>query len=150
MAGCKTAMQRQGLWRDDIDAAYFRAVVGCMGERVKLYSDLGEQAAYFFDEEFPYDEKSVKKRLLKEGAIGILREELAALEALEPFTAAATDAALHALGERTGRGMGDLVHPVRVAVSGPGVGPGLFDMLAVLGKERVLRRIRRTLSIYGG
>ena len=66
------------------------------------------------------------------------------------FTAAATDAALHALGERTGRQMGDLVHPVRVAVSGTGVGPGLFDMLATLGKERVLKRIRRTLGLYGG
>ena len=150
-AGCQAAMQRQGLWRDDIDPAYFRAVVACMGERIKLYSDLGEQAAFFFDEDFPYDEKSVKKRLLKEGAIGILREELAALEAVpEPFTAAATDAALHALAERTGRGMGDLVHPVRVAVSGTGVGPGLFDMLAVMGKERALRRIRRTLGVYGG
>jgi glutamyl-tRNA synthetase len=81
---------------------------------------------------------------------GILREELAALEAVEPFTAAATDAALHDLGARTGRQMGDLVHPVRVAVSGTGVGPGLFDMLATLGKERALRRIRRTLALYGG
>ena len=150
-AGCQAALQRQGLWRDAIDPAYFRAVVACMGERIKLYSDLGEQAAFFFDEEFPYDEKSVKKRLLKEGALGILREELAALEAVpEPFAAAATDAALHALGERTGRQMGDLVHPVRVAVSGTAVGPGLFDMLATMGKERALRRIRRTLGIYGG
>jgi hypothetical protein len=88
---------------------------------------LGEQAAFFFTEEFAYDEKSVKKRLLKEGALGILREELAVLEAVpSPFTAAATEAALHALAERTGRGMGDLVHPVRVAVSGTGVGPGTF------------------------
>ena len=150
-AGCQAALRRQGLWRDDIDPAYFRAVVACMGERIKLYSDLGEQAAFFFNEEFAYDEKSVKKRLLKEGALGILREELAALEAVpEPFAAAATDAALHALGERTGRQMGDLVHPVRVAVSGTAVGPGLFDMLATMGKERALRRIRRTLGIYGG
>ena len=149
-AGCRAAMERRGQWRGDIDPAYFRAVVACMGERVRLYSDLGEQAGFFFDEEFPYDEKSVKKRLMKEGALGILREELAALEAVEPFTAAATDAALHALGERTGRQMGDLVHPARVAVSGTGVGPGLFDMLATMGKERVLRRIRRTLSVHGG
>ncbi len=149
-AGCRAAMERQGIWRDDIESAYFRSVVACMGERVKLFSDLGEQAAFFFNEDFAYDEKSVKKRLLKEGAIGILREELAVLEGVEPFTAEATDAALHALAEKTGRGMGDLVHPVRVAVSGTGVGPGLFDMLAVMGKERVLRRIRRTLALYGG
>ena len=150
VAGCRAAMERKGQWRDDIDPAYFQAVVACMGERVKLFGDLGDQAGFFFDEAFPYDEKSVKKRLLKEGALDILREELAVFEALEPFTAESTDAALHALAEKTGRGMGELVHPARVAVSGTGIGPGLFEMLAVMGKERVLRRIRRTLDVYGG
>lgn len=151
VAGCRAAMQRQGLWREDIEPDYFRAVIVCMGERIRLYSDLGEQAAFFFTEEYPYDEKSVRKRLLKEGALVILREELEVLAALpEPFTAEATDAALHTLAERTGRQMGDLVHPVRVAVSGTGVGPGLFEMLAVLGKSRVVARIRRTLALYGG
>ncbi len=151
VAGCRAAMQRQGLWREDIDPAYFQAVIMCMGERIRLYSDLGEQAAFFFTEEYPYDEKSVRKRLLKEGALAILREELEVLVALpEPFTAEATDAALHSLAEQTVRQMGDLVHPVRVAVSGTGVGPGLFEMLAVLGKSRVVARIRRTLALYGG
>lgn len=149
-AGCRAALQRQGLWRDDIEPTYFRAAIACMGERIRLYGDLGEQAAFFFDEEFPYDEKSVRKRLLKDGALAILREEMAALAAVEPFTAEATDAALRALGAKTGRPMGDLVHPLRVAVSGTGVGPGLFEMLAAMGKERALRRIRRTLSTYGG
>ena len=148
--GCKEAMRRQGLWSDSIDPDYFLAVIRCMGERIRLFTDLGEQAAFFFNEDFPYDEKSVRKRLLKEGALDILREELALLESLpQPYTAAATDAALHAFGERTGRGMGDLVHPLRVAVSGTAVGPGLFDMLEVLGAPRVLARIRRTLSVYG-
>ena len=149
-AGCRAAMERKGQWREDIDPAYFAAVVACMGERVKLFGDLGDQAGFFFDEEFPYDEKSVRKRLLKEGALDILREEQAVLEGLDPFTTESTDAALHALAEKTGRGMGDLVHPLRVAVSGTGVGPGLFDMLAVMGKDRVLRRIARTLGIHGG
>ena len=148
-AGCRAAMERQGLWRGEIAPAYFAAVVACMGERIRLFGDLGEQAGFFFDEDFAYDEKSVNKRLRKEGAIGVLREELAEMEALEPFTAETTDRALHALAERTGRGMGDLVHPLRVAVSGTGVGPGLFEMLAVMGKERVLRRVRRTLAAYG-
>ena len=149
-AGCRAAMERKGQWREGTDPAYFAAVVACMGERVKLFGDLGDQAGFFFDEAFPYDEKSVRKRLLKEGALDILREEQAVLEGLDPFTTESTDAVLHALAEKTGRGMGDLVHPLRVAVSGTGVGPGLFDMLAVMGKDRVLRRIRRTLDAYGG
>lgn len=146
--GCRDAMQRQGLWRDDIDPAYFQAVIDCMGERIHLFTDLGEQAAFFFNEEFPYDEKSVRKRLLKEGALALLREELALLEALPALTAPAAEAAIHAYAEKTGRGMGDLVHPLRVAVSGTGVGPGLFEMLEVMGAPRVFARIRRTLATY--
>jgi len=149
-AGCRAAMEGRGQWRADIDPAYFRAVVACMGERIKLFGDLGDQAGFFFDEAFPYDEKSVRKRLLKEGALDVLREEREVLEEVEPFTTESADGALHAPAEKRGRGMGDLVHPLRVAVSGTGVGPGLFDMLAVMGRDRVLRRIRRTLEAYGG
>ena len=148
-AGCREAMERQGLWREGIDPAYFRAVIDCMGERIRLFTDLGDNAAFFFNEDFGYDEKSVRKRLLKEGALDVLKEELALLEGLPDFSAATTDAALHAFGEKTGRGMGDLVHPLRVAVSGTGVGPGLFEMLEVMGRERVLARIRRTLERFG-
>jgi glutamyl-tRNA synthetase len=148
-AGCREAMERQGLWREGVDPAYFQAVIDCMGERIRLFTDLGDNAAFFFTEEYPYDEKSVRKRLMKEGALDVLREELVLLEGLPEFTAGASDAALHAFGEKTGRGMGDLVHPLRVAVSGTGVGPGLFEMLEVMGRERVLGRIRRTLERFG-
>lgn len=147
VAGCRDAMERRGLWNDTIDSDYFNAVVQCMGERIKLFSDLPAQAAFFFTEEFSYDEKSVRKRLHKEGAAALLQQELALLETVEPFTAEATDAALHRFAEENGFGMGDLVHPLRVGVSGTGVGPGLFEMLAVMGKVRVLSRIRRTLSM---
>ena len=58
------------------------------------------------------------------------------------------EAALRALAEQTGRTMGDMVHPVRVAVSGTAVGPGLFELLATLGRARVLARIRRTLEKF--
>ena len=81
----------------------------------------------------------------------------AELAQVDPVAAAGIDArnvrrVIRALEvfEKTGRPMGDLVHPVRVAVSGTGVGPGLFDMLATLGKARALARIRRTLALYGG
>ena len=148
--GCREAMERAGLLPEGTDGGYFREVVSCMGERIRLFTDLGAQAAFFFTEEYPYDEKSVKKRLLKPGALDILREELPLLEAQEDFSAAALETLFHGLAEKRGNGLGELVHPPRVAVSGTGVGPGLFDMLAVLGKPRVLSRIRRTLSRYGG
>ena len=45
---------------------------------------------------------------------------------------------------------GELVHPIRVAISGSAAGPSLFQMLDVMGKERVLRRMDRTLRLFGG
>ena len=150
-AGCKEAMVARGQWKEGTDEGYFKAAVGCMGDRIKLFPDMGEQAAWFFDEEFPYDEKSVRKRLLKEGALDVLREEREWLAGVPEgdWRAEALDAGLHAMGEAKGCGMGELVHPLRVAVSGTGVGPGLFDMLAVMGKARVLRRVERTLGRFG-
>ena len=149
-AGCKESMVARGQWREGTDEGYFKAAVACMGDRIKLFPDMGEQAAWFFDEEFPYDEKSVRKRLLKEGALDVLREERDWLAGMAEgdWRAETLDAGLHAMGEAKGCGMGDLVHPLRVAVSGTGVGPGLFEMLAVMGKERVLARVQRTLNKF--
>ena len=147
---CKEAMVREGTWSEGTDMDYFCAAVACMGDRIKLFPDMGHNAGFFFCEDYPYDEKSVRKRLLKEGALDVLREERAILAELANWSTAATDAAIHALAERRGTGLGELVHPLRVAVSGTGVGPGLFEMLEVMGKERVLARIDRTLATFGG
>lgn len=149
VAGCRAAMEAAGLLPPGTDPQYFAAAVACMGERIRLYTDMGDQAAFFFNEEFPYDEKAVRKRLQKEGAMDILRKEYALLESQTDFSAQALSDAFHALAGQTGTGMGELVHPARVAVSGTGIGPGLFEMLEVLGKPRVLVRIQRTLALYG-
>ncbi len=147
---CKEAMVREGTWQEGTDMGYFRAAVACMGDRIKLFPDMGHNAGFFFREDYPYDEKSVRKRLLKEGALDVLKEERTILAELPDWTTASTDAAIHALAERRGAGLGELVHPLRVAVSGTGVGPGLFEMLEVMGEERVLARIDRRLATFAG
>ena len=66
----------------------------------------------------------------------------ASTESFPAFTAASTEQALRAFGEAQNIGIGAMVHPVRVAVSGSGEGPGLFEMLALLGRKRVCARLR--------
>ena len=144
----RDALERAGLWSSAISDEYFRDVRALMQERVKLAPLFPDQAGFFFTEAFSYDEKAVRKRLLKEGGLNALRQMRDALGAVEPFTPASTEAALRQRAETLGLGAGDLVHPVRVAISGLPGGPGLFDMLAVLGKERVLARIDRALSRF--
>ncbi len=146
--GCRAECKARGIWRDDIDAAYFRRVLDLMRDRVRIYSELPPQTAFFFDESFPYDDKAVEKRLKTPGAregLAVLRDRLATLTV---FDAAATDRCLRDLAQERNVKPAELVHPLRVAVSGTAAGPSLFHMLEVMGQERVLRRIDRTLNTY--
>lgn len=110
--------------------------------RTKTYADIPGNCRYFFEEVYPFDEKAVAKRLKPEGTPALLEEVAAALEALPAFTIEAMEAKIREMGEAKGTGMGPLVHPIRVAVSGKTEGPGLFELLWLLGRERVLRRLR--------
>ncbi|HBA85435.1 MAG TPA: glutamate--tRNA ligase [Verrucomicrobia bacterium] len=145
---CRAVLQTRGLWHDGISADYFDQVLNVMGERIRLFTDVADQAGYFFTDNYPYDEKSVQKRLKKEGASESLAAIREAFAGLEVFTAESTDKALHAVAEQKGIHPGELVHPVRVAVSGTAAGPSLFPMLEVLGKNRVLARIDQTLKQF--
>jgi glutamyl-tRNA synthetase len=148
--GCRAVLEGKGLAPGTVDDASVDKVLELMQDRIKFHADIAETALYFFTEEYPYDEKAVRKRLLKEGALERLAAVRARYESLEPFTAATAEEALRALAEERGEGAGALVHPVRVAVSGTGAGPGLFGMLELLGKPRVLERMGRTLERFGG
>ena len=146
-AACRAVLQARGLWNDALPADYLGRVLDVLAERIKLFADIAD-AGYFFTEDFAFDEKSVQKRLRKPGALELLAATRAAYAALADFSAASAEGALRELAAARGLGMGDLVHPVRVAVSGTGVGPSLFPMLEVLGKERSLQRMDRALEKF--
>lgn len=150
IAGCRVAMERKGLWREDISPEYFARVVEVLGDRIHFFGDVAEQASYFFSDDFPFDEQAVKKRLLKEGALDGLKKLRDRFAELTVFDAASTEKTLRDLAGAIGVGAGALVHPVRVAVSGRAEGPSLFHMLELLGRERVLKRMDAALQKYGG
>ena len=64
----------------------------------------------------------------------------------EPFDAPTLEAAFHTYGESSGRTMGDLVNAARVAITGQGIGPGLYDCLVILGRDDGRRRLAETLA----
>jgi glutamyl-tRNA synthetase len=146
MADHRADLRRHGLWKEGDDEDYVRRVISIMEDRIKLFSDTAAQTVYFFTEEFPWDDKAVRKRLLKPGAqegLAALRERFARLEV---FDAVALEAALKQVADSRGGQAGDLIHPARVAVSGCSAGPGLFIMLETLGRDRVLSRLDRALD----
>ena len=115
--------------------------------RTKFLSDIPGNCAYFFTEDYPFDEKAVEKRLKKEGVKALLLDLADRFEKLEPFTAAAGEAMVKELSQ--GNGMGPWVHPIRVAVSGRMEGPGLFEMLELLGRDRTVARLRAAAERFG-
>ena len=126
------------------DKIFFRAALAIVKEKIKLGRELPDWMAYFFTETFPYDEQAAAKVFTPEGLANIvkLHERLAGLDASK-FTAIDLENEFKSLAATTGQKVGALIHPARLATSGRPVGPSLYHLLEVLGKDRVLRRLER-------
>jgi glutamyl-tRNA synthetase len=132
----------------DDTRAYVARIVEALGDRIKVFGDVLLQAPFFFvkDDELAFDDKAFAKRVLAPGAVDRLAEYRGWLAEQSAFDAASLDKGTQDLMGAKGLGLGDIVHAVRIAVTGVPVGPGLFDTVSVLGKETCLRRIDRTLA----
>ena len=148
-AACRSLLEEAEALPDGVEDGYVTAVLGLMQERTKRLPDIVEQTPYFFREDYPFDEKAVRKRLNKPEALDGLRALRDRYRQLDTWTEEALDQGLRELAEEREVGAGVLVHPIRVAVSGVAGGPGLFELLALLGKERVLGRIDAVLERFG-
>lgn len=136
-------LETHGLWSGGIAQDYFRAVIALMRERVKLWDEVALQSGYFFTENYPFDQDAVRKRLHKEGVPALLASLRARFAALPFFDAVSTEAALREEANAHGLNAAELIHPLRVTLSGLPGGPSLFHMLEVLGRDRVLARLER-------
>jgi glutamyl-tRNA synthetase len=123
------------------------SVIVALGDRLKVYSDILKLGRFFFTDTLEYDPDAVKKRLRKDGVGGMLAELGQLLGEVAPYDTATLEKAVHDYAERAGRKMGDVVNPLRVAVTGQGIGPGLYDCLVILGKEPCRVRIEMTLKM---
>jgi glutamyl-tRNA synthetase len=122
-----------------------RRVIEASGDRLKVAGDILAYADFFLVEAPEMDAAAVKQRLARPGVRTLLEAFAVRLRSVEPFEPAAIEAALKETVEAAGVKVGDLVHAVRVAVTGRTVGPGLYDCLAILGRDASLARIDRAL-----
>lgn len=121
---------------------YVRRVLKLEQERLKTLAEAPEATVFFFREPIEYDEAAVNKRLKTPQAGAALDAVIRKFEAVENWSAAELDAGVSAASEELGVKRGEAIHPTRVAATGRMVGPSLFDTLEVLGRERVLGRLR--------
>jgi glutamyl-tRNA synthetase len=91
--------------------------------------------------EQPVDDEAAWQKVMKDGARGLLEGAQRALENVEPFDAGTIEAALSPLPDELGVKPGKLYQPIRVAITGTTVSPGIFESLALLGREAALARI---------
>jgi glutamyl-tRNA synthetase len=131
----------------DPQCARVADVVRAAGERLKVAGDILDYPEFFQpDADVAYDEKAFTKRVRKEGIDTRLRRFRGRLADVDPFDAPTLDQAMHDFVDTEGIGIGQIIHAVRVAVTGKAVGFGLFEGLAILGREACLARIDRALA----
>ena len=135
----------------DENSSCLQGIVEAAAERITIAGDILQFDDFFVaNEELVYDEKAVEKRLLKpEDAFELLGQFRQQLAQLDSFDAGVIEAAMRSFVEQRELKFGQLIHPVRIAVTGKAVGFGLFETLAILGQQRCLQRIDQLLEHHG-
>ena len=124
------------------------SVVEAAADRIKVAGDILDYTAFFVSaNELVYDESAFDKRVRTPAeAAGLLKKFGSTLEAIEPFDAPTIEKALQDFVQAEGIGHAQIIHALRVALTGKTVGFGLFESLAILGRTECLLRITRALA----
>jgi len=125
-------------------------IVTAAGDRIKTAGDILNYNEFFVaDDKLPYDEAAFDKALRKPGAAALLEKYKPHLAAAEPFEVEPLEAMTRRFAEREGIKVNEIIHSLRVAVTGKSIGFGLFDSMAILGKAHCLARIDGALGRPG-
>ena len=142
----KKELRANRLWREEYDdeaQEWLRKTVDLIRQRYFTLKDFSEQGRAYFSDDFDFDETAVNKNLRKEPRLRELLSGLAdRLENVEPFNAETSEAALRAFAEEAGVKPGLLINGSRTMLTGQAVGPSMFDIFDLLGRESSVQRLR--------
>jgi glutamyl-tRNA synthetase len=141
-------LRAAGLWRDTLtttESAWTVSVLELLKPRVRNFDQLVDELRPFLVDEPEIDPAAAAKHLVAE-IRPLLGEFAGTLAELEPFDAATVEQGLRGSATAAGVKAAGLIHAVRVAVTGRAVSAGLFDLLVLLGRERVVGRLRRAVT----
>jgi glutamyl-tRNA synthetase len=147
----KQELQEESLWDESYEGSqreWFFKTVDLIRQRYHTLKDFSSRGRCYFSDEFEFDEKAVRKNLGKDDRLRILLPDLAQrLADLPEFTATSTEEVFRSFAEEKGVTAGLIINAARTAVSGTAVGPGLFEMLQAIGKERVVKRLASAVDL---
>jgi len=142
VARAKPFLEEAGLLAGKACDTYVKQALVLEQERAKTLRELTDLVEFFFRRPESYDEKGERKWFRREGAADLLAAAQTRLAAVEPFAVQQIEAAIRGIGEESGLGAGPVIHTIRLAATGRTAGPGLFELLEVLGQEEALTRLR--------
>jgi len=126
---------------------WIKNIVLAVGDRLKTLAQIVDYAGFFFVEKAQYDESAVQKHLKKEGIVDAMNGLKAKFQETEPFDETNLENAIKSYAESKGLNAGKLMQPLRVALTGKSVGPGIFETLMLLGREKVVKRIDEAIKM---
>ena len=127
------------------DKSWLERMIKTLQERSRTLVELVDSAHFYLTDDIAIDEKAAKKFLTPEVSQP-LSKLIERLSALDEFSEANIESAFSGVLEEFGLSMGKLAQPVRVALTGSTVSPGIHEVIAVLGKERTIRRLQSALE----
>ncbi|MCP4746426.1 MAG: glutamate--tRNA ligase [Desulfobacteraceae bacterium] len=140
----KPFLQESGYNTDD--ETYLKALIPTLQPRSKTLREMAEQAHFYYRPELEYDEKAVKK-FLKPAIVEPLKALKENLSSLTSFDEKKLETVFVNLMEKFEIKLGKIAQPVRVALTGTSVSPGIFEIIAVLGKKKVLQRLEKAIEL---
>ena len=116
-------------------------VIPCLKGRAKTLIEMAEKSAFFFKKQVEFDEKA-RSKFLTDEVKPLLEKVITGLSALDDFSSDKIEALFKKTVEEESLKLGKLAQPVRVALTGTTVSPGIYDVILLLGKEQTLKRLR--------
>jgi glutamyl-tRNA synthetase len=123
---------------------FTQGVIQTLQPRSKTLVEMAEGAAFYYKEDVEYD-KTAAAKFLTPDILSVLEKSAEKIEALASYTHEALENEFKLIIEETGLKFGKIAQPLRVAVTGTTVSPGIFEMFLVLGKEKTINRIKKAI-----
>ena len=140
-------LKSAGVKIDEFPQDYVRAALQTCKGKINTFDELPAYCGFYFTEDFEYAPDSLAKHFTAENKPRLIAVR-DALAGVEEFSASAVEALLKSTAAKLGLKIGALIHPTRLAVTGSNIGPSLYHLLEVLGKEKVLKRLDRALGNF--
>ncbi len=129
---------------ESVDKTWLSGAVKTLQERSRTLGELAQSLRYYIAEEVEYDEKA-RSKFLDRKSLPLLSELRDALDHATDFSAAELEKVFTLIMERRGIKLGALAQPVRVAMTGGTVSPGIFEVIEIIGREKTLKRLDKAI-----